>query len=798
MRQLQPIDRLLLCTLFPIWCVVFTLHVREIQRVGVLQVPVFASPGRGQDYPSVGGFRFERDSEGTGLRVGDRLLSVGGVDLRGAGYFGFDAITFDAAGASRALPLVFEREGERHEITLVLRPSKTPWSRLPFSLSFAAIALVVLFRAPRARATRFFFAGYMGFAIFETPFEGGSRIQTYAAYSVFYLVGPVTVLCLLRWLTLFPDEMPERNRASPAWVSVGVLFILSRLNYVFGGPVPPGFAAQVVIATDAIIFTTALGIMTRNYWMADPIGRRRIKWVLYGTYLSFLPVFFSLLDPLVDIRFAEFEQLLNVGLVMSACLPLGILIAILRYRLFDIDRLISTTATLSVLAGVAITAAVTLIPPLARALAAAVGIEPGSGQVTLSALLAVACVPAHRALRPQIDQLLFAERHAVERGIAALLPTLADCVDARTLTQRVGAEVHRLLRPDVSVIYADVEGSFAPVFAEGRAVPPSFEASGPLIGTLRERRTPLALDHAPRRRGEAERGAFERAALETLGAEVIVPVRRGAALLAFMCLGAKRSRDVYTETDLSLLTAVAEKLSNELLRFDQDEVIRSGRALQEALRRYVPGAVAEELAGGSEITSAEREVSVLFVDIRGYTSLSEGRRPEEIFSTVNRYTETVSEVVRRHGGAVVEFNGDGMMAVFGAPRPLARKERAAVEAGVEIASAVESIRVEDASGVTRQLSVGVGIATGPAFVGNIQAVDRLIWTAIGNTTNLAARLQALTRELDAAIVIDLATREAAGEVADGFARCQGVAIRGRRQAMELYALPLRVSDHATS
>jgi len=216
--------------------------------------------------------------------------------------------------------------------------------------------------------------------------------------------------------------------------------------------------------------------------------------------------------------------------------------------------------------------------------------------------------------------------------------------------------------------------------------------------------------------------------------------------------------------------------------------------MQESLRRYVPGAVAEQLSSGAELASEEREVSVLFVDIRGYTSFSEGRRAEEIFSTVNRYTETVSQIVQKHAGSVVEFNGDGMMAVFGAPRELAHKERAAVEAGREIVEAVGALKVEDAQGGPTKLSVGVGIATGEAFVGNIQAVDRMIWSAIGNTTNLAARLQGLTRELDAAMVIDLATWRAAGDAASDFERREQVPIRGRSHREDVYLLPAGSRD----
>lgn len=89
-----------------------------------------------------------------------------------------------------------------------------------------------------------------------------------------------------------------------------------------------------------------------------------------------------------------------------------------------------------------------------------------------------------------------------------------------------------------------------------------------------------------------------------------------------------------------------------------------------------------------------------------------------------------------------------------------------------------------------RVRVGVGIATGKAFVGNSQSIDRLIWSAIGDTSNFAARIQALTRELNAAVVIDSTTRMNAGSIADDFERHESVPIRGRRRSEHLYALPL--------
>src|SRR5262249_22824456 len=151
------------------------------------------------------------------------------------------------------------------------------------------------------------------------------------------------------------------------------------------------------------------------------------------------------------------------------------------------------------------------------------------------------------------------------------------------------------------------------------------------------------------------------------------------------------SGDVYTTTDLALLAAVAVKLSGELMRFDAAEILRLERAMGTALRRYVPEPVAKRLSLGQAIEGGERSVSVLFVDIRGYTTYSEQHEAGTVFSVVNRYTEAMSAVIQRRGGTVLEFLGDGLMAVFGAPEPLPDHARIAVEAACEMVAAVRGL-----------------------------------------------------------------------------------------------------------
>jgi class 3 adenylate cyclase len=785
-RQLARLDMALLAIAVPLWAVCFALGVKTQVDGGGFLGGLGLSVESAQSHPTLTGefsslYPFDPLAK-SGLTAGDRLVSVGGTELRGVGALGLRAIAREEAGRNLHAPVVYERNGERRETSVNLFPVSIlrPW--LTASFAFAASALYLLLRASPTPMVRAYFHAGLCFA-FITCFFAGNELQFYAFVGLFLVSMSLILPLLFRFVFLFPDDRPPAGRWHRIWpwlfVAAGPFTAIA-----IAGPVAIGeLGFNGTLGLGALLL---LAVATGKYHRSDPVERRQIKWVLLGLYCFLLPLVVASAVAFLEPRPG---WLLILSLWAAPLFPLFLLVGVARFNLFDIDRLLSATASYNIVAFLVVGGGFVAVPRLAKAASGPLGVDPGAGQIALSLLLAGFVVPVHRRLRPQIERLFFKERYALDHGIPALLEEVSSSRDVRELTERTGAGLRRLLRPEPCVVYARADGSYAPVFVEGRAVPPAFQAEGPLIACLQARRAPLALSGAGRRPDEAPLGPFDRAALETLQAEAVVPIRQGQALAAFLCLGPKRSGDVYTSTDLSHLAAVAKTASNQLLRFDQEEVTREAEAMRESLRRYVPGAVAEHLASGAELTPGERQVSVLFVDIRGYTTYSETRRAEEIFSTVNRYTEAVSQIVHRHGGSVVEFNGDGMMAVFGAPRDLAHKERAAVEAGREIVLAVRSILVEDSATEHGGLSVGVGIATGPVYVGNIQAVDRMIWSAIGSTTNLAARLQALTRDLDADLVTDAATRDALGAAGWGFERREDTPIRGWSHRQDVYVLP---------
>ncbi|MBI4528892.1 MAG: adenylate/guanylate cyclase domain-containing protein [Deltaproteobacteria bacterium] len=191
---------------------------------------------------------------------------------------------------------------------------------------------------------------------------------------------------------------------------------------------------------------------------------------------------------------------------------------------------------------------------------------------------------------------------------------------------------------------------------------------------------------------------------------------------------------------------------------EQKERIR----LRAIFSRYVSPDVVDEILKnrhGLALGGKRRQITVLFSDIRGFTSLSEQITPEQVVTLLSDYLAHAVQIVFKHGGTIDKFMGDAVMAIFGAPKSYEDNALRAVSAGLDLVRLAESKSPEWARITGRPLVIGVGINSGEAVVGSIGSEIRSDFTAIGDTVNLASRLEALTKELKAPMLISESTAE---------------------------------------
>jgi adenylate cyclase len=183
----------------------------------------------------------------------------------------------------------------------------------------------------------------------------------------------------------------------------------------------------------------------------------------------------------------------------------------------------------------------------------------------------------------------------------------------------------------------------------------------------------------------------------------------------------------------------------------------------------------------------EKEVSILFSDIRGYTNLSEKLSPKEVMDLLNEYHGEMVKIFHKYDGRVFDYQGDAQMVVFGAPIEREDHAACACRAAYEMDLALERLRDKWRIENRELFEIGVGICTGIAALGIVGAEGAMQYSAIGDTTNVAARLQAQSKILGASIIISQPTKEAI----EGTFRVRSlgfVELKGKSKPMEVFTI----------
>lgn len=312
-------------------------------------------------------------------------------------------------------------------------------------------------------------------------------------------------------------------------------------------------------------------------------------------------------------------------------------------------------------------------------------------------------------------------------------------------------------------------------------------AGEPLVQLMRTMRQEILRDHVALQPQYANIKAECSAGFQRLRADVLMPMVHEQRVIGGLAVGLRASGDVYEGAELDALSTAAQQAVQAIIRIAATERLREREREFTDLKRFFPPQIIDQVmarGGAAELRSQRKIVTVLFADLRGFTSFSDSVEPEEVMATLAEYHSLMGGRIAEFGGTLERFAGDGFMVFFN--DPVDQPDHAERAARMALAMYADLERLRD---VWRrkgyQIDVGTGIHTGYATCGFIGYEGRRDYAVIGNVSNLASRLSAAAKAGEI-----LVSARVCGELGDGY-RMDAVGemeLKGFHQAQMVYRL----------
>ncbi|HZI08949.1 MAG TPA: adenylate/guanylate cyclase domain-containing protein, partial [Myxococcus sp.] len=237
--------------------------------------------------------------------------------------------------------------------------------------------------------------------------------------------------------------------------------------------------------------------------------------------------------------------------------------------------------------------------------------------------------------------------------------------------------------------------------------------------------------------------AAESIVAQGIRSAMAVPLMVNGKIQAVLFLDSRQQINAFSEKDLTILSGIAAQAGIALENSALAEQIRAEAVTRAELSRFLSKAVADAVIAGKTEGLAQSqlaEVSCLFADIRGFTTISENEPPQAVVDMLNAFFTAMADVVFRHEGNLDKFIGDCVMAVWGPPVTHPDDSARALKAALEMQDAVTELNRRRVAAGKAPIEVGIGVNTGQAVVGYMGSAERHEFTAIGDTVNTASRL----------------------------------------------------------
>jgi class 3 adenylate cyclase len=279
---------------------------------------------------------------------------------------------------------------------------------------------------------------------------------------------------------------------------------------------------------------------------------------------------------------------------------------------------------------------------------------------------------------------------------------------------------------------------------------------------------------------------------DTLHANLIVPLVYQDQVIGSLNLGEKKSGKPFNREDIDLLRTLAHQgavaIENARMVEEIVEKERMRTKIMDAFGKYVTREVRDQiLEGRIPLDGETKEVTVLFADLRDFTTLAESTTPKEVVRIINGYFSEMADAIGQNHGLVLQFIGDEIEAVFGAPLPLEDHPTHAVRAALAMQERLVVVNERLKQQGYAPLRHGIGIHTGNVVAANIGSEDRLSYALVGDTVNVASRIQGLNKEFSTDLLI---SATAVARLVDNIAveKLPATTVKGKKDPVEIYKL----------
>jgi adenylate cyclase len=740
-----------------------------------------------------------------GLKVMDRIISINGVPIR-QGENALEII--EKSNPDDPFLYKVESKGKTWDITIPPERFRQVDFFMVFFLPFLggllvfAIGLIVLLLKPNIASSWVFFLFSLVVGLYmATGFEMQS---TYRFVALHYFLIPFQGAVLFHLGLIFPEKKQFLNRFPfleyavyiPALL-LALCFEIQLMGLKYPGFPLAGMFPSVNIITAYSRFFILLGVLgfivsvLFSYLKTSSnVVKLRAKMIFFGVTLAFLPV----VGTFFVIHFLKVTFPINFLIFFVLSFPATMGYSIVRHNLFDADTLIRRTVGYAVVTAVLVGSYALISLGLSFLIGDIRVAQSKAFPILFTLAFIMIFNPLRNRIQTLVDKLFFRKEYDAKKIIDRIGSAMTSLMDLpQILRQMVRTFSQEMFIDNSAVLLLNPAGTTYQVYqSEGEKKTllegVRFERNEALPQVIEEEKKELT------RYDVLEDPKYKELCLDcaqnfsSLFASLIVPLVLRGEVIGFISLGEKKSGKFYNREDIDLLRTLASQGAVAIENARMADQMKNEELVRANLARYLSPQIVDQIIKNDvqvNLGGDRKEVTVLFSDIRNFTSISESMNPDQLVSFLNEYFTEMARIIFENQGSLDKYIGDAIVAVFGSLIPLENSAEAAVQASIEMMGKMGHLNEKWKERYGFNMEMGIGINTGEVFLGNIGSPERMEFTVIGDTVNTASRFSGLAKGRQI-----LATRSARERLGAEFQITQlpATRVKGKAEEVDVYEI----------